>query len=166
MPWIQGTLALVAKWSERNHDSASHQATWIDHWSLEALFPGSQGRSCGTSLDMIAIFWTNPQIQNAAGQVSLTTDIWSDQNRQPYLAITAHWIAKIEDTTALKPMVALIAFHRVRGRHDGKSLGKTIMELLDRAKITVNVRTPVNYVSSVSPNTFLGRAFHFWRCVK
>ena len=63
-------------------------------------------------------------------------------------------------------MVALIAFHRVHGRHDGKSLGKTVMELLDRAEITVNVRTPVNYVSSIGPNTFLGQAFHFGQCVE
>jgi len=74
----------------------------------------------------------------------LTTDIWSDQNCQPYLAITTHWIAKIEDTTALKLVLALIAFHRVFRRQDGKSLMKIIIELLDRAEITVKVSTPVS----------------------
>jgi hypothetical protein len=89
---------------------------------------------------MIATFWTNPHLQNAAGQVSLMTD----QNHQPYLAITTHWIAKIEDTTALKLALALIAFYWVCGRHDGKLLAKIIIELLDRAEITVKVGTPVS----------------------
>lgn len=70
----------------------------------------------------------------------MTTDIWSDQNRQPYLTMTAHWIVKVDEMTALQPKVALIAFHCVRGSHDGKSLAKIVLELLDRAKITVNVR--------------------------
>ncbi|KIM87796.1 hypothetical protein PILCRDRAFT_85650 [Piloderma croceum F 1598] len=35
---------------------------------------------------------------NAIGHVSFTMDIWSDQNRRSYLALTAHWIAKAEET--------------------------------------------------------------------
>jgi hypothetical protein len=73
------------------------------------------------------------------GQISFTADIWSDQNRQPYLAITAHWIGNVEGTTALQLKAALIAFHRVRSRHDGKSLAETVLRLLDRAQVTVKV---------------------------
>jgi hypothetical protein len=54
--------------------------------------------------------------------------------------MTAHWITNVEETTALQPKMALIAFHCVRGGHDGKSLAKIVLELLDRAQITVNVR--------------------------
>lgn len=74
------------------------------------------------------------------GQISITADVWSDQNLQPFLAMTAHWVAKVEGTTALQLKTALIAFHRLRGRHDGKTLAETVMKLLDRAQITVKVR--------------------------
>lgn len=75
------------------------------------------------------------------GQISFTTDIWSDQNRRPYLAITAHWIARIDSgaTTSLQLKASLIAFHCLRGSHDGESLAATIIKLLDRAEITVKV---------------------------
>lgn len=74
------------------------------------------------------------------GLVSFTMDIWSDQRLQSFLAITAHWIAKVEGTSALQLKSALIAFHKLRGSHSGKSLSKTVMHLLDRAGITVKVR--------------------------
>ncbi|KAH7903782.1 hypothetical protein BJ138DRAFT_987404, partial [Hygrophoropsis aurantiaca] len=32
-------------------------------------------------------------LANAAGRVSFTTDIWSDDNLRPFLAMTAHWIS-------------------------------------------------------------------------
>lgn len=77
--------------------------------------------------------------QASMGQVSITADVWSDQNRRPFLAMTAHWIAKVEGTTALQLKTALIAFHYLRGRHDGKTLAETVLKLLDRAQITVKV---------------------------
>lgn len=54
--------------------------------------------------------------------------------------MTAHWIAEVEGTTALQLKMALIAFHRLRGKHDGKTLAETVLRLLDRAQITVEVR--------------------------
>ncbi|KAI0263898.1 hypothetical protein BGY98DRAFT_905398, partial [Russula aff. rugulosa BPL654] len=53
------------------------------------------------------------ELAAAMGQVSFTMDIWSDQNRRSYLAITAHWIAKCGDTEALALKTALIAFHHL-----------------------------------------------------
>jgi hypothetical protein len=52
----------------------------------------------------------------------------------------AHWIGKVEGTTALQFKIALIVFHHLHGRHDGKTLAETILRLLDRAQITVKVR--------------------------
>src|SRR5713226_4581775 len=78
--------------------------------------------------------------QASMGQISITMDVWSDQNRQPFLAMMAHWVAKVKGTTALQLKTALIAFHRLGGRHDGKTLAETVMKLLDRAQITVKVR--------------------------
>ena len=74
------------------------------------------------------------------GRISFTMDMWSDQNLRPYLAMMAHWIAEVEGTTALHLKSALIAFHCLRGRHNGKSLTKVIMQLLDRAGVTMKVR--------------------------
>jgi len=68
-------------------------------------------------------------------------DIWSDQNRRSYLAITAHWIANDHEMGTLKYRAALIAFHRLRGGHDGKTVGEIVVNLLDRAAITVKVST-------------------------
>ena len=80
-------------------------------------------------------------MQNAKGRVSCTMDIWSDQNRRSYLAITAHWIVNNHKTGTLKYRTALIAFHRLHGGHDGKTVGEIVVNLLDRAAITVKVRT-------------------------
>jgi hypothetical protein len=77
--------------------------------------------------------------QDAVGQISFTMDIWSDQNRQSYMAITAHWIAVIPGTTSLELKTALIAFHQLYGDHDGESLATVVLHLLDRAGITVKV---------------------------
>ncbi|KAI6009271.1 hypothetical protein EDC04DRAFT_2610639 [Pisolithus marmoratus] len=64
------------------------------------------------------------ELAAACGHISHTTDIWSDHNRCPFLAMTAHWIAEEAGTGLL------------RLSHTGKSLSKTILYLLDCAKIT------------------------------
>jgi hypothetical protein len=81
-------------------------------------------------------------IQASVGRVSFTLDIWSDQRCGAYLAITAHWIANVEGTTALGFKTALIAFHRLHRRHDGRAIARTVIHLLDRAGVTVKVRRP------------------------
>ena len=54
--------------------------------------------------------------------------------------MTAHWIAKVNGPgMALESKTALIAFHRIRGSHDGKNLAKVVLTLLDRAEITMKV---------------------------
>jgi hypothetical protein len=77
--------------------------------------------------------------QASMGKISVTMDIWSDQNLRPFLAMTAHWVAKVEGTTTFQLKTALIAFHRLRGRHNGKALAETVMDILDRAEITGKV---------------------------
>ncbi|KAG2350045.1 hypothetical protein BDR05DRAFT_832935, partial [Suillus weaverae] len=44
------------------------------------------------------------------GKVSFTTDLWSDDNRHPFLALTAHWIAQQERTSQLVLKATLLAF--------------------------------------------------------
>jgi hypothetical protein len=79
------------------------------------------------------------------GRVSFTLDIWSDQLRGAYLAMTAHWIANVEGTSALGLKTALIAFHRLRREHNGRAIARTVVHLLDRADVTVKVRRPCSH---------------------
>jgi len=76
--------------------------------------------------------------QNAPGRISFTADIWSNQSRYPFLAVTAHWIEK-DDSGHLKLRVALIAFHRLRGSHNGRRLAKITLQILDQVEITAKV---------------------------
>src|SRR5438132_9802173 len=73
------------------------------------------------------------------GRISLTTDIWSDPNMQPFLACTAHWIVKGQGSSALKLKATLIAFHHLPGSHTGVNIATTLLDLLDHAGITDKV---------------------------
>jgi len=74
------------------------------------------------------------------GRVSLMVDTWSDQSYNSYLAVTAHWVAQVNRTSALQLKTALIAFHCLEQGHTGMMLAVTLMHLLDRAGITLKVR--------------------------
>lgn len=78
-------------------------------------------------------------LQRAQGKISFTSDLWSDKKLRPFMALTAHWIAKEEKTLVLVLRVALIAFHHIPGSHTGKSLGSTLLHLLDRADVAKDV---------------------------
>src|SRR5216684_3165961 len=95
------------------------------------------------------------------GWVSFTMDIWSDQNLQSYLAMTAHWIAKVEQTDGLKLRTVLIAFHCLTGRHDRKSLAEIILHLLDRAGITGKVCSITVLSFTIIFNCFFFEVSHF-----
>jgi hypothetical protein len=56
-----------------------------------------------------------------------------------------HWIARDATTGCLTLRAALLAFHRLYGTHDGKSMAEAIIGLLDRANITAKVSTYLNY---------------------
>jgi len=74
------------------------------------------------------------------GRVSLMADTWSDQSYNSYLAVTAHWVAQVNGTSALQLKTALIAFHCLEQGHTRTMLAATLMHLLDRAGITLKVR--------------------------
>lgn len=71
------------------------------------------------------------------GKISFTTDMWSSDNRNSYMAVTAHWIARDEKTTSLSLKIALIAFRYVACEHTGEHLGKILLGILDDAEIPV-----------------------------
>jgi hypothetical protein len=80
-------------------------------------------------------------VQNAVGQISFTCDVWSDQNQWSFLAITAHWIARVGQKSSLELKTALIAFQGLSGSHTGELLVDTVLTLLDRANATNKVST-------------------------
>lgn len=86
--------------------------------------------------------------KSALGTISVTTDLWSDPNLSPFMAVTAHWIETILHDTPngpqyeLKLRAELIGFHRVPGRHNGEHLAQALPYTLDRLSITNKVSVP------------------------
>lgn len=78
-------------------------------------------------------------MQNSLGKISFTADLWSNQKRRNFLAITAHWLARNPTTQAIEYKCGLIAFRSTGERHDGKGLAEIALEMLDRAGISEKV---------------------------
>ncbi|KIM74583.1 hypothetical protein PILCRDRAFT_56406, partial [Piloderma croceum F 1598] len=51
------------------------------------------------------------ELAAAAGKISFTGDLWSDSNLRPFLALTAHWLGRVEPGSPLILKTALFAFH-------------------------------------------------------
>jgi hypothetical protein len=72
-------------------------------------------------------------------------DMWSDPNKTPFMAVTAHWIEGTTQETShgpqhiLKLRANLIGFHRIPGHHDGEHLAHSFLHILDRISITWKV---------------------------
>ncbi|SJK99374.1 uncharacterized protein ARMOST_02670 [Armillaria ostoyae] len=78
------------------------------------------------------------ELKGSMGCISFTTDLWTDLNLCPFMAITCHWIEnKIVDGQAMLHLRSdLIGFHRVPGRHSGEHLAEVFIYILDRLHIT------------------------------
>ena len=61
--------------------------------------------------------------------MSLTSDMWSDNSQRLFMAVTAHWIAKMR-TNQLELRSALVAFQEVDGSHTGENLGHVLFEII------------------------------------
>ena len=80
------------------------------------------------------------------GRISFTLDMWSDPNRTPYMAVTAHWIEGVKEDTAHGPKLMLklrsdlVGFEHVPGRHDGAHLGFAFLHVMDYLEVAEKVR--------------------------
>ena len=104
---------------------------------MEGILPRFEAGSQGLSQLLFSVLQISIYIcaKASIGKISSTSDIWSSDNRTPYIAITAHWMAK--DESKLKN--ALITFQRVWGKHSASNLARLILQLLDCAGTTTNV---------------------------
>jgi hypothetical protein len=66
------------------------------------------------------------------------SDMWSDPNRQSFMAITAHWMAK-GSSNQLELCSALIAFRGVDGCHTGDNLGQILFDIIQDVGIAHKV---------------------------
>ncbi|QRV97807.1 hAT family dimerization protein [Ceratobasidium sp. AG-Ba] len=81
--------------------------------------------------DILFNVYSLPNLQNACGRVSITSDLWGDPNLRSYMAVTAHYINH-EGYLAEH----LIAFRRVRGHHSGENLGRILFAILNEFGLT------------------------------
>ena len=79
------------------------------------------------------------------GRISFTTDIWSDPDRKPYMAVTAHWMERqpLQVSQTLLHRISLradlIGFIYVLGSHTGNNLAEVFLYILDRLQIANKV---------------------------
>jgi hypothetical protein len=74
------------------------------------------------------------------GKVSFTMDIWSDPDRKPYMAVTAHWVERSHTPQQRISLRAdLLGFIHVPGSHTGERLAKVFLFIIDRLHIANKV---------------------------
>lgn len=76
-------------------------------------------------------------LQHSLGELSLTSDLWTDPDLRPFMAITAHWIEDVAGQLRLRSN--LIAFHHIPGSHTGLNISRIFHEMVKRAGIAENV---------------------------
>ena len=135
--WALSTPPSLAWWFGRWRHSKMRQIPRCNHCSMEEIFSfpetGPQS-SCALCLYVALI---NIAAKGAVGKISYMMDIWSSENRTPYMAVTAHWMANKNGHLKLK--CALIAFQRVWGKHTTKNLARILLGVLDHAGTTTDV---------------------------
>jgi hypothetical protein len=81
-------------------------------------------------------------IQTSVGKISFTSDLWSDPNLTPFIAVTAHWIEPVfEETPTGKKCTLwlradLVGFIRIPGQHTGEHLAHAFLYITDHLHIT------------------------------
>ena len=148
--WISSTsrdLSTTASWATKLRYSLSDNNSQPYFWCLRNSHYRAQTWYAGLSLSIpfSYIYLDILAIQHSLGRISLTTDMWSDTNLSPFMAVTAHWIeGKTENTIngprrVLKLRSDLIGFLRVPGHHTGEHLAHALLHITDRVGITDKV---------------------------
>ncbi|TFK18766.1 hypothetical protein FA15DRAFT_602712 [Coprinopsis marcescibilis] len=70
------------------------------------------------------------ELQSSVGWISYTTDLWTDPNLNPFMAVTAHYY--IETTNGnIEYRSGLVAFHHTPGSHSGECLFQHLFKIID-----------------------------------
>ena len=70
-------------------------------------------------------------------------DIWSDPDRKPYMAVTAHWIEH-QSQHKINLRADLIGFLHVPDSHTGECLAKAFLFIIDHLDISNKVNFRFN----------------------
>ena len=68
--------------------------------------------------------------------MSFTTDLWSDPDLKPYMAVTAHWLENIQSPGGAKRLTlraSLIGFLHLPGSHTGENLDDALFFIIKRS---------------------------------
>lgn len=76
--------------------------------------------------------------QNSIGRVSWTADVWTDSNQRPFLACTAHYMAREGKHLILRSR--LVMFRYCPETHSGDNMGDFIFGLMKECGILHKVR--------------------------
>ena len=83
---------------------------------------------------LIASVLTSIQ-RNSLEKVSFTSDMWSDPDLKPYMAVTAHWLEYVQTSSGGKKLTlraSLIGFLHFPGTHTGERLAEAFSFIIGR----------------------------------
>jgi hypothetical protein len=85
------------------------------------------------------------------GLISFTFDAWTSRNGDPFLSMTAHYIAaSADDPNDWKLKCDQLAFTPIEGNHSGANMANIILRILDRYEIRHKVRSDFDACTDVS----------------
>jgi hypothetical protein len=80
------------------------------------------------------------------GKISFTMDMWTDLDKTPYMAVTAHWLEQVSlQQQKVNLRTDLIGFVHVPGTHTGERLAEVFLWVIDRLKLDKKVRFLILY---------------------
>ena len=72
--------------------------------------------------------------------------MWTDLNKIPYIAVTAHWLEQVSlQQQKVNLRTDLIGFVHVPGTHTGERLAEVFLWVIDRLKLDKKVRFLILY---------------------
>jgi hypothetical protein len=71
------------------------------------------------------------------GKISFTMDLWTDFDKKPYMAVTAHWLEQEGQTITLH--TDLIGFMHIPGSHTGERLAEVFLFIINRLNLVKKV---------------------------
>jgi hypothetical protein len=85
---------------------------------------------------VISWLWLTAIQKNSLGKVSFTTDMWSDPDLKPYMAVTAHWLENVQSPGGERRLTlraSLIGFLHFPGTHTGERLAEAFSLIIKRS---------------------------------